>query len=307
LKTLIALILIVQVFTGCKEENTVDAKEQVSLQYAGSTPADSLIKAALGISQATTVDFMKWELLLNEPENSFSLSINFGISQPNTNGFQPGHDTLTYSGKYKIIQLKSDPSKGQAVQLISSGFTTGRLSMALIGNSLLHILYPDDKLMVGNGGWSYTLNLISPVNERSLSLLTRVHPDNILRDTSLQVVFDGRTPCSDFSKEFNLNTVPDCLKLKWRLILNRDAVTLEPSTYELQRTDIRNTGAITGKWTVYCHKDSVVIYMLDPDKPQNSIYFLAGDENVLFFLDRYYRLFSGNREFSYTLNRTNPV
>jgi hypothetical protein len=168
-------------------------------------------------------------------------------------------------------------------------------------------MQPAKRLMVGNGGWSYTLNRSDQEPDSMSTLTTMVPAATILNDKPIQLIFDGRTPCNDISTVYKLNTAPDCLKLKWRLTLNRDSVTFEPSIYKLERTDIRNSGAITGKWTVFCVSDSAVVYKLDPDKPDNSISFLAGDKNVLFFLDKNYRLFSGNSEFSYTLNRKTPV
>jgi len=51
--------------------------------------------------------------------------------------------------------------------------------------------------------------------------------------------------------------------------------------------------------------DADDIYVLDPDKPERSLFLLQGDENVLFLLDRNQQLYVGNKDFSYTLNRRN--
>jgi len=278
------------------------------MQYAGSTPGDSLIKVALGIPVTTPIDFMKWELLLNNnAKRTFTLIINYGISQPNTNGFKPGNDTLSFTGIYKLISTKSDHFKGQVVQLTSGSFSGGYLSLAKIGNQMLHILQPGYRLMVGNGGWSYTLNMINREIQEPEPLYTVVPAKNILNDPAVQIVFDGRTPCIEITRVFKFNTTADCLKLKWRLTLNRDPATLQPATYQLQRTDVRSTGTITGNWTIITLSDSAIIFKLDPEQPEKSLSILAGDENVLFFLDKDNRLFTGNSDFSYTLNRKNPV
>lgn len=278
------------------------------MQYAGSTPGDSLIKVILGIPVDTPIDFMKWELILDNNDNrTFTLVINFGISQPNTTGFKPGHDTVRFKGTYKLENANSDHFKEQVVQLKSSNFSGGHLSMAKIGYQLLHILQPGYRLMVGNGGWSYTLNLINHEIQESAPLHTVVPIANILNDPEVQIVFDGRTPCNDIAREYNFNTPADCLKLKWRLTLDRDPVTLQPAIYKLQRTDIRNSGVITGSWTIISLSDSTVIYRLDPENPDKSMSILVGDENVLYFLDKDNTLLTGNSDFSYTLNRKDPV
>jgi hypothetical protein len=46
-----------------------------------------------------------------------------------------------------------------------------------------------------------------------------------------------------------------------------------------------------------------VVYQLDPDQPDRTIYLLVGDRNTLFFLDKEGRLLKGDENFSYTLNR----
>lgn len=65
-----------------------------------------------------------------------------------------------------------------------------------------------------------------------------------------------------------------------------------------------------GNWTILggmpSHPKAVII-QLDPDKPEKSLSLLAGDENVLFFLDKSNRLYTGNGDFSYTLNKRNGL
>jgi hypothetical protein len=48
---------------------------------------------------------------------------------------------------------------------------------------------------------------------------------------------------------------------------------------------------------------NAIIYQLDPGKPEQSISLLIADENVAFFLDGNNKLFTGNKNFSYTLDR----
>jgi hypothetical protein len=154
--------------------------------------------------------------------------------------------------------------------------------------------------MIGNGGWSYTLNRKHPLVNIS-SVLPSL---TLFNDTARQVTFDGRTPCTDLSRQYDYKVSNDCIKLKWRLILYKDPITLLPTTYSINWTLSRiNT---EGKWSVKkgegLNADAVII-QLDPDKPDKSISFLAGDENVLFFLDKKNELLTGNSHFSYTLNK----
>jgi hypothetical protein len=61
-----------------------------------------------------------------------------------------------------------------------------------------------------------------------------------------------------------------------------------------------------GKWTTLKglgQSATAVVYQLDPDQPDRTIYLLVGDRNTLFFLDKEGRLLKGDENFSYTLNR----
>ena len=172
-----------------------------------------------------------------------------------------------------------------------------------LNENLFHLLTDDKKLMVGGGGWSYTLSRkdASLNSSAALSSWTTTLSD----EAAEQLIFDGRTPCLNFALGDKLRITNDCLKLKWRLTLFRDSKTNEPTIYKLESTmNRRNT--IEGKWTItkgIKNNFEAIIYQLNPDRPDESISFLVGDENVLFFLDRDYRLLTGNEDFSFTLNR----
>jgi len=309
MKITVLIFIILTSLNGRCSEETHALKELQSMHYAGSTPGDSLIKAILGIPIEKPIDFIRWDLVLrNEGHQTFILNIHYGISQPNTRGFMAGDETRSYEGDYINSTVKTDPFNKEVFSLVSDSFKTGNLSLVKMGNRLLHILQPDSKLMVGTGGWSYTLSQTGEPVEESSTYKSLIPSGDILKDSALQIVFDGRTPCKEISEIYKLSTAADCFKLKWRLTLNRDPVTGKPSTYKLERADIRNVGSIEGKWTINNSSDSnVIIYQLDPDQPDKSLSILVGDENVLFFLDRNNRLFTGNENFSYTLNRRNPV
>ena len=158
--------------------------------------------------------------------------------------------------------------------------------------------------MVGNGGWSYTLNNVTP-DKIIYSLPTLTNSTIVLKDTSSQVIYDGRTPCQDFAAENRLTVNQTCFKLKWKLILNKDPKTLQPTTYQLRRTNSRESD-ITGNWAIIkgtASNPDAIIFQLDPDKPNQAISLFVGDENVLFFLHKDKNLFIGNDNFSFTLNK----
>jgi len=273
--------------------------------FVGCTPGNDLIKSQLGIPKETIIDFIRWDLAFDKlSHNTFVLNIVYGESQPNTLGFKQGGQKKSYQGEYRI----SKDHGNEIYQLKSSEFQT-EITLIKLNENIIHLLTPQNHLMVGNGGWSYTLNNKTPEN-KNYPLPTLTNSTAILSDTSLQIIYDGRTPCQDFAAENDLTVNQSCFKLKWKLILSKDPRTLQPKTYTLKRTNSRETD-ITGNWTIIkgiTSNPDALILQLDPDKPNQTVSLLVGDDNVLFFLHKDKNLFVGNDNFSFTLNkRQNPT
>ena len=265
----------------------------------GSTPGDAVIKSMLSIDPGKQVDFIRWHLTLGRGDaKAYTLNINFGEAKPNTSGFKSNGENLSIQGTYTVSKSKI----GDICELKNAKAKT-LISLVKLNENLYHVLAPDNKLMVGNGGWSYTLNRQDPLPNNSVAVpsLTTLLPAVSAQD----VIFDGRTPCLDLARQYNIPVENDCFKLKWKLTLHRDPTTKAPTIYTLQSTLHRST-AIEGKWAILkglSTNPDAVVYRLDPDKPREAMSLLVGDENVLFFLDKENRLFTGNGDFSFTLNR----
>lgn len=269
-----------------------------------STPGDSLIKTMLAIPTETPVDFIRWELNLTsgrKGSQEFRLNLVYGESQPNTMGFKQGGQKQILEGSFTRSRNRSMEDK--MVYEFKSRRHHSAFSLVRLNDNLFHLLAPDEKLLVGNGGWAYTLNRKDPAPLDELP--SPVYSGRLIGDTAQQSIYDGRTPCLAFAREHALTVDPGCFKLKWKLILNRDPRTHNPTTYQLKRTNSRETD-IRGNWTILRGINSnqgAIIIQLDPDKPEKTLSLLAGDENVLFFLDKSNRLYTGNGDFSYTLNK----
>ena len=268
--------------------------------FVGCTPGNELIKSQLDIPKETIIDFIKWDLAFDKlSHNSFVLNIVYGESQPNTLGFKQGGQKKSYQGQYLI----SKDNVNEIYQLKSREFQT-EIALIKLNENIFHFLTPQKQLMVGNGGWSYTLNSKTP-DKNNYPLPTLTNATAVLSDTSLNIIYDGRTPCQDFAAENDLTVNQSCFKLKWKLILSKDPKTLQPTTYALKRTNSRETD-ITGNWTIIkgiASNPNAIILQLDPDKSNQTVSLLVGDDNVLFFLHKDNNLFVGNENFSFTLNK----
>ena len=130
------------------------------------------------------------------------------------------------------------------------------------------------------------------------------HP--IPEGSSLMGVFEGRPPCREIAKQLGFPIRSECTKIKWRLTLYHDPLTLQPATYQFLGSYMPQSG----RWKIVKGTKSnpgATVYQLELGKSGRSFYFLKGDENVLFILneDREFRV--GNAQFSYTLNRVKLI
>lgn len=273
------------------------------IELVGSTPGDELIKSMLSIPEDVKVDFIRWDLK-SEAGNSFVLDIVYAESQPNTLGFKGGGEKRTIKGTIDISRNDGNAAFKEVYHLLSNDLP-GKISLAKLNKNLFHLLTPDNRLMVGNGGWSYSLNNKAPVESDEILISSKISDDKTTR-----VVFDGRTPCQEIAADHpEMNVSQACFKLKWRLILERDSLNHQPTTFTIRKVVDSKPLDVTGKWTIIngipANPDAI-IYVIDYDKPDKSISFLVGDDNVLFFLDKNNELYFGNADFSFTMNKKPP-
>lgn len=289
------LLMYISLATSCSA-----IAEESEIVLVGSTPGDEPITSMLSISTTTQVDFIKWNLKLNE-NKTFALNVTYGESQPNTLGFKRGGQTKSFLGSFVIDKAPENKHFKEVYQLKSHSFARTILLVKLNEN-LFHILTSDHQLMVGNGGWSYSLNRTNPGPLEKVLISSAVSDEK----KALQMVFDGRTPCKEISAEHpEMNASTSCFKLKWKLVLNRDSVTYTPTTCVIRKVVDNQPQDVTGKWTIIhgtTENPDVVIYKIETDTDA-LLSFLAGDDHVLFFLDKKGDPFVGNENFSFTLNR----
>lgn len=254
-----------------------NGKEKI---YTASTPAAAVIRSFLEIPATDSIDFIRWKLTLLD--NSYKLQCNYGIGKANTNGFQNGGKNIELSGELKREQNFYSLQNKQKT-----------LALAELNVNLLHLLDADNSLLIGNGGWSYTLNNVSPLLIEQVNMIA-LPP--VLKDS---MVFDGRTPCA----------VPgiiapgsQCYKVKWRITFYANARTNQPVSYKILGTPWRKENGKTGTWKIITAKSGKVMYRLNDIHGKAFIYLLKLDEHILVFTDADGKLLVGNEDFSYTLN-----
>lgn len=289
------LLMIFFLNTSCSATNT-----RSEFVLVGSTPGDEAIKSMLSISEDTKVDFIRWDLKFDN-NNAFVLIITYGESQPNTLDFKDDGQKQTIKGSY-LIAKDQQQNRFKEVYQLKSDDLPENISLVKLNENLFHILTAQNHLMVGNGGWSYSLNRKNPVNAGKILISSA--PSN---DQSLQLVFDGRTPCQEMAAEHpEMNVSPSCFKLKWRLTLNRDSLTFLPTTCTIRKVVDNQPRDVTGKWRIIngtATNPDAIIYKIEFDESSESFSLFVGDEDVLFFLDKNNEPLSGNEDFSFSLNK----
>jgi hypothetical protein len=286
------LLFCICLYTSCSATNT---KSEIVL--IGSTPGDELVKTMLAIPSESKIDFIRWNLILNE-NNSFILDINYGESQPNTLGFKGDGKKTTIKGTFSV----SESSNFKAVYHLKSADLSSKIQIAKLNENIFHLLTSQQQMMVGNGGWSYTLNRKEPIPNEEISISS-----TITDYKSLQLVYDGRTPCQEIGNEHpEMKVTPSCFKIKWRLVLNRDAVTYKPTTCSIRNIVNNQPRDISGKWEIIKGTETnpnAIIYKIIVSNLAEPILLLVADDNVLFFIDKNKKPMVGNKDFSFTLNK----
>lgn len=286
------LLLCVLLSASCSARNT---KSEITL--IGSTPGDEFVKTMLTIPPETKVDFIRWSLILDD-KNNFVLDINYGESQPNTLGFKGDGEKKSFKGTFSILESSNFK---KVYHLKSADFFT-EILIAKLNENIFHLLTSQNQMIVGNGGWSYSLNRKVPVHNDEISITSKTSEDK-----SVQLVYDGRTPCQEIANEHpEMKMTSSCFKIKWRLTLNRDSITYQPTTCTIRNIVDNQPRDISGKWEIVKGTETnpnAIIYKIKVDNLSEPILLFVGDENVLFFLDKNNEPMIGNKDFSFTMNK----
>lgn len=261
------LSILIYADTPGKEEN-----------YTASTPAGHTVRDFLGINQADSIDFIRWRLKIADFKE-FDLSCSYGIGKPNTNGFI----------NEKKVALKGTVNfRDEILSLNNNG---NSLSLQVLNHNIMHLLNEDGTMMVGNGGWSYTLNSINPVPTSEVKLTTK---NSNFTDS---IIFEGRTPCRGIEELMIGKTRPECYKKKWLVYLYKSNLTATSGTYKIGSTESRN-----GIWKLKKNEAGKTIYSLDLNNG-NALDLLQADKNIVYIMDGKGGLMVGDHDFSYSLNR----
>jgi hypothetical protein len=279
--------------------------------FAGSSPCGEAIKRLFDIPSDASSP-LRWKLILHQDSKTrvpagYKLECDYNPPKvADSPTPEPKTVSLKWEGRWAITKGSKFNPDADVFEL------SGAVSLVKVNDDLLHMLNPDRSLMVGNGGWSYTMNRFEASEKVVIpSAATLARPSESYSLSPLAVgpsvfgVFEGRSPCQGIARELKIAAEVDCAKVKWRITLYQDPATLVPTRYKVE-SSLNRKRIREGSWSVArgtAADPSVVIYHLAPANSEADLFLLKGDDNVLFFLDRHRKPLVGHTDFSYTLNR----
>ena len=253
--------------------------------FVGSTPAHEVVRHFLQISLTDSIDFIRWNLEIDS--GTFKLHCRYGLAKPGTPGFS-NEQSVAFEGE--LLKSKN------YYRLKHAGKEVFILE---VNENLLHFLDHNNRMLIGNGGYSYALNNTHPVKTDKANIRSQT------ASIKSPLVFEGRTPCSDLPALLGLNKSEACNKMKWYFLFYTDSLTGAPSYFLMGGMGYRKETMAKGRWQIVTQQNGRIIYRVYFDKWVRSLDLLKGDDNILFFMDADGRLLVGNEDFSYTLNRRN--
>jgi len=278
--------------------------------FAGSSPGGGTIRQLLRIPSNAEADLIQWKLTLfqdakTQAPSGYELRYAYSSTDPGKPRLAEGGEILQRQGAWTVGKgIKSNPD-AVVYEL------DGSVSFFRADANILHLLNPDRSLMIGTGGWSYTLNRTDHSEKPVDPALALSQPDMSYQISPLATgpavfgVFEGRSPCQGIARELRILVDPACTKAKWRVTLYRNPETLAPTLYKVEGSLYRS-GAREGTWTLIHGTQldpSAIVYRLAPTGSEPALFLLRGDDNVLFLLNQNRNPLVGHGDFSYTLNR----
>ncbi|MFI5154224.1 MAG: hypothetical protein ACHQET_12870 [Chitinophagales bacterium] len=276
--------------------------------FVASTPCDSVSKSLLNIPLTEKCEWMQWKFIIYPSAHQYSLTCRYGMTRPGTRQFGDGSKTIELQGKWTT-------DHSGVTYTLETNRPGVNLSFLRLGENLFHLLDQNKRLMVGDGGFSYTFNRVSPVSAQASSV--NLMPANLppMSQSSVMGVYLGRTPNDHEAREFNKIIAPQGQITKWRLTLYQDSIAHRPTTFKLETLYVGTGNDMhvnMGRWKLakgWAKDPEARIYILElnPSNSLDQLIFLQGDGNVLFMLDRNYNYKVGDEYSAYTLNRAKRV
>jgi hypothetical protein len=194
--------------------------------FVATSPCDAGSKSLFGIPERAACEMIKWRLTLYQDSSAltpttYQLEYVYGLPQPNTNGVAQGGAKVARTGKWAIVRgAKTNPDA--MVYQLDPDKPQASVSFQVVDQNLLHLLDRDEKLMIGNAGWSYTFNrtgdfalptqsISSPTAARAKANAPTASAALLSAASPILARYEGRSPCREIAREINKTVAADCM------------------------------------------------------------------------------------------------
>ena len=282
--------------------------------FAGTSLCVEIARPLLNIPAEAQCDRTKWSLTLyvnprTQSPTTYRLSSEYGYHIDNRTLIMKGSNVR--EGNWSIATgVKAD--RDATVYQLDPNDPQRTIAFQRIDSNIIHLLDRDRRLVIGSAAQSFTLSRIDKLTNAAVALeevsMKRLASTPNSHASESVRVFSGRTPCREVARQLKHSVAADCIKLKWKLTLNQDPKTFNPTTFKMRGTLFRDFDR-EGKWAILQGRPAdanATIYRLDFDKVEKPLFLLKVDDNILLFLHNDGSLMVGNSDFSHTLNRESP-
>jgi hypothetical protein len=158
----IAGLVILLLVSGCASSVVTADRVGASEEFVGSTPCDVRALDFLGgLATNAPCHCVTWRLTLFTNQqtrlpSTYSLVADYGLpGRTDTNQLENG-PTVKLSGTWEILPGPAGNPRATVYRL--HGQRGPAPDLVRLGEHIYHFLDSSNRLMIGNGGWSYTLN-----------------------------------------------------------------------------------------------------------------------------------------------------
>jgi len=162
------VVIVLAAWVALSQTAPAEDRVVVSSGFSGSTPCGRVARQFLGISADANCVMVTWELTLHDEDAAaaaaerrsrpYKLVARCGHSVPERPGaVEAAKDNIVVQGTWRIVRgTKSDPQA--IVYELATEDPKRTAAFVKVGEDLLHLLDGERRAVIGNSGWSYTLN-----------------------------------------------------------------------------------------------------------------------------------------------------
>ena len=152
------LLLCVSLQGACKSSQAPNEP----VVFNGTIACDGFIRQLMDIPASVECDKIKWQLTLYADSagvRRFTAAYTWGVQKVNAPGFANNGQTQQIQGTWAMERGTATDTTA-AVYSLRTTTATQPMLLVKVDDNILHFLYSDRHLLIGNAGWGYSLSRV---------------------------------------------------------------------------------------------------------------------------------------------------